>query len=110
MVAGNPQEERPFALKCNGQLSAAPKLADVVRAQPHGVWKLSEVAPQPYYKVPSRPGVTLLLFVGVVIRGKLGTCEMWNGELWCGEDLAPILKYHCKVWYKISRLWHKSKL
>ena len=23
---------------------------------------------------------------------------MWNGEIRCGEDLAPNLKYRCKVW------------
>ena len=26
-----------------------------------------------------------------------------------GEILAQILKYHCKIRYKISRLWHKHK-
>ena len=26
----------------------------------------------------------------------VGTCDNWNGEIWCGEELAPILKYHCK--------------
>ena len=25
-------------------------------------------------------------------RQVLGTCEIWNGEIWCGEHLAPILK------------------
>ena len=30
--------------------------------------------------------------------GGLGTCEMWK----CGEDLAPTLKYHGKLWYKIT--------
>ena len=29
-------------------------------------------------------------------RGGLGTCENWNGERWCGENLAPILKCHRK--------------
>ena len=45
---------------------------------------------------------------------KLGTCEVWNGELWCGENSAPILKYYRKIWYKspdcstktsIDRVW-----
>ena len=25
-------------------------------------------------------------------RGPLGTCEIWNDEIWCGEILAPIQK------------------
>ena len=34
-----------------------------------------------------------------IIQGneKFGTCEIWNGEIWCGENLAPILKYHRKM-------------
>ena len=27
--------------------------------------------------------------------GKLGTCDIWNGEVWCGEKLASILKIPC---------------
>ena len=23
-------------------------------------------------------------------------CESWNAKIWCGEDLAPILKYRCR--------------
>ena len=23
-----------------------------------------------------------------------GTCELWNGRIWCGQNLAPILKHH----------------
>ena len=30
-------------------------------------------------------------------RGGLGTCGIWNGEIWCGENLSPTLKYHCKI-------------
>ena len=28
-------------------------------------------------------------------EGGSGTCDIWNGEIWCGVDLAPTLKYHC---------------
>ena len=37
-----------------------------------------------------------------------GTCKIWNGEIWCGANLAPILKYYGKFWYKIPRLWHNK--
>ena len=33
-------------------------------------------------------------------RGQLGTFKIWNGQIWCGENLAPILKSHGKIWYK----------
>ena len=33
--------------------------------------------------------------------GGLGTCDMWNGEIWCGADAAPIHKTRCRVWYRI---------
>ena len=39
----------------------------------------------------------------------LRRCNIWNGEIWCGANLAPILKSHYKMWYKIPRLWHRSK-
>ena len=32
--------------------------------------------------------------------GGFGTCEIWNGKIWCGEILAPIVKYYCKMRYK----------
>ena len=25
-----------------------------------------------------------------------------NGEMWCREILAPILPYHCNIWYKFA--------
>ena len=34
-------------------------------------------------------------------EGGIGTCDIWKGEIWCGENLVPILKYHSKTWYKI---------
>ena len=39
---------------------------------------------------------------GKVGREKLGTCHIWNGEIWWGENLALILKHHCKIWCKIN--------
>ena len=27
-------------------------------------------------------------------RGRLGASENWNGVVWCGENLAQVLKYH----------------
>ena len=41
--------------------------------------------------------------------GGLGTCDIWNGEIWCGEMLVPILKYRCEIWYRIPRWWHKNQ-
>ena len=41
------------------------------------------------------------IIVHIPGRGKLGTCKHWNGEVCCGENLAPI-KYHCKFWYKFQ--------
>ena len=41
--------------------------------------------------------------------GGLGTCDIRNGELWCEEDLTPIVKYHCKMWYKMPGSWHNQK-
>ena len=38
--------------------------------------------------------------VRVPERGKLGMCDIWKSEIWCGENSAPLLKYHCKTWYK----------
>ena len=32
--------------------------------------------------------------------GGRGTCDIWNGEIWCRENLA-ILRYHCNIWSKI---------
>ena len=29
--------------------------------------------------------------------GGLGTCDIWNGDIWCGEDLT-ILYYRRKMW------------
>ena len=29
-----------------------------------------------------------------------GNQENWNGQISCGENLAPILKYRCKTWHK----------
>ena len=36
--------------------------------------------------------------------GGMGTCDIWNGETWCGERLAPILKYHCKFLVESPRI------
>ena len=41
-------------------------------------------------------------------RGTLGTCEIWNGEIWRREDLAPILKPRLNL-VQIPRWWHKNK-
>ena len=37
--------------------------------------------------------------------GVFGLGEIWNGEIWCGGNLAQILKSHGEIWYKIFRLW-----
>ena len=42
-------------------------------------------------------------------RGKSGTGGIWNGETWGGENLAPVPKYRCQMWYKMPRLWHNQK-
>ena len=47
------------------------------------------------------------LVVGCRRGGGVGTCDIWNGEICCRENLAPILKYRCKIWCQIPRLWHK---
>ena len=36
----------------------------------------------------------LLFKFDIMGRGKLGKCEIWNSEIWCREDLAPILRGH----------------
>ena len=33
--------------------------------------------------------------------GGLGTCDIWNGEDWCGENFVPILNYHGKIWSNV---------
>ena len=39
---------------------------------------------------------------------KLGTCEVWNGKIWCGESLAHILEYHGNIRYKVPGFRHKN--
>ena len=31
--------------------------------------------------------------------GELGTCESWNGQIWCGENLAPLIECH---WHHLN--------
>ena len=34
--------------------------------------------------------------------GGVGTCEIRIGEIWCRENLEPILKSHRKIWNRFS--------
>ena len=38
-----------------------------------------------------------------------GGCGIRNGEIWCGVNLEPILKYRCKLWHKVPGLWHENE-
>ena len=40
--------------------------------------------------------------------GEIGLGIIWNGQTPCGENLGRILQYHGKIWYNISRSWHKN--
>ena len=41
--------------------------------------------------------------------GKFWYLWIWDGEIWCGENLAPLLKSHGKIWHRKPRLWHRNR-
>ena len=45
------------------------------------------------------PPTLLALGVGGGVGG-VGNMNLWNGEIWFGENLAPNLRYHWKIWEK----------
>ena len=43
-------------------------------------------------------------------RGAFATCKIWNGKIRCGENLAQVLKYRCKIWYKFPNCGMRTSL
>ena len=62
---------------------------------------LTVVGPMHHRLPGARPPQPAKGRVSVGKGGGLRTCDIWGNELWWREILVPILKYGCKIWYKV---------